>query len=79
MRRSFGRNRLVVMTLIWAVICLAAGVVSWKLTWGRIGERTAATRRKLSPDEILKERFAHGEIDETEFRRRMKALRGESD
>ncbi len=60
----------VVMMLIWVVAAVAGGVVAWKLLSG--GKPFSLHER--SPEEILKERFARGEIDAAEFQRRMNAL-----
>lgn len=51
------------------------------LIWGFVRyfsderERRRGSDRKESSEEILRQRFGRGEIDEDEFARRMKALR----
>jgi len=60
------------MWLFWVVIIVA-------LIW--IVVRSASSARNLretqrTPEEILRERFARGEIDTEEFQRRLEVLRG---
>jgi putative membrane protein len=59
------------MTLIWVIII---GAVVWAVT--RSSARDRARRRGGSQDArgILDERFARGEIDEDEYRRRRDQL-----
>jgi putative membrane protein len=57
------------MILFWGVIIAVAVFVFRTLTSNRIGE----TRDAM---DILKERYARGEIDEDEFRRRKQELQG---
>jgi uncharacterized membrane protein len=71
-RARAGFERKVLMMVIWVAAAVAAGVVAWKL----IGGRQGFAARERSPEEILKERFARGEIDGAEFERRMNALHG---
>lgn len=62
------------MVLFWvAVIALVVWLV---LRAARVGhdETTATTSRSHDPDQVLDERFARGEIDEQELRRRREAL-----
>lgn len=57
------------MILFWGLIIAVAVFAFRALTGNRVGE----TR---DPMEILKERYARGEIDEDEFRRRKQELQG---
>jgi putative membrane protein len=54
------------MLVVWAVL-------AWVIVAAiRGGQRTEESRR---PEQILAERFAHGEIDEAEYQQRLVALR----
>ena len=55
----------------WIVPLLILGGIFWFLA-GRSGERKTGNR---DAEEILKERFAKGEIDEEEYRRRKALLK----
>ena len=57
------------MILFWGLIIAVAVFVFRMLTSNRVGE----TRDAI---DILKERYARGEIDEDEFRRRKQELQG---
>jgi putative membrane protein len=59
------------MLLFWALIITVAVVLFRALD--RPHERTPA---KPSPEDILRERLARGEIDEDDYRRLLNALRG---
>jgi putative membrane protein len=63
------------MVLFWALIIfgLFAVVRSLQTAGGRPPEVRA------TPEELLAERFARGEIDEQEYRRRLATLRGDPD
>jgi putative membrane protein len=67
-----------------AILVLVA-VAAWR--WGRSGgpgpstpvgpsDPTGPTRSGEGPEEILAARYARGEIDEAEYRRRLDVLRG---
>lgn len=58
------------MWLIWIVLIL---VVAWLLV-GLAGSRKAGEK---SPRELLDQRFARGEIDEAEYRKRRDILDGQ--
>lgn len=65
----------------WLLVTLAMvtfwGLAFWAVaTAVRTGARGAAARED-TPEQILAERFARGEIDEDDYRRRLEALRGE--
>lgn len=58
--------------LIWAVILVGiVALVVWLV--GR-SSRTSQERRE-SPQEVLKLRYAHGEIDEDEYHKQLEELR----
>lgn len=62
------------MILIFAVL---AGVVIWLLLGGarRSSGGSAAQPTRSTPEEVLAERLARGEIDPDEYRTRLAALR----
>lgn len=65
------------MGLIWIAIVIALVIAVW---WLINAVRTSGSRRDTtdgseSPEEILRGRFARGEIDEEEFHRRATALK----
>ncbi|MFB6871542.1 SHOCT domain-containing protein [Streptomyces sp. NPDC056323] len=60
------------MILFWALIIIAAVLLFRSL--GRTSEHTHSPARP-SPEQLLAERFARGEIDEDEYQRRLTALR----
>ena len=63
------------MLLFWALV-IAGGVVLVRYL-GRPGPRTLmAQPAHCTPEQILAERFAHGDIDEHEYRQRAGVLRG---
>jgi putative membrane protein len=62
------------MTLSMLVFWTAVGVVIWMLV-RRAGDRTADPSPTPSAEEVLRRRYAAGEIDEAEFQRRMTSLR----
>ncbi|MFE0642440.1 SHOCT domain-containing protein [Streptomyces sp. NPDC058877] len=63
------------MVLFWGLLITLA--VMFFRTLGRSPERPSVPRPTASAEQILGERLARGEIDEEEYRRRLKTLRGE--
>ena len=59
--------------LFWAVL-VAVGVLLFRML-GRGSERPSAPKPHRAPEQTLAERFAHGEIDEDEYRHRLAVLR----
>jgi putative membrane protein len=61
------------MLLFWAVVI---AIVVWAVRSVRSGRQHAASDREntAGPDDILAERYARGEIEEDEFRRRSELL-----
>jgi putative membrane protein len=53
--------------VIWVVVSIVRG---------RPDPNRAANARPARPDEILAQRYARGEIDDDEYRRRLDTLRG---
>lgn len=68
------------MILFWAVL-IALGVLLFRFLSGPSGAHrepgasTGGPRPGLSPEQLLAERFARGDIDEDEYRRRLTVLR----
>jgi putative membrane protein len=65
----FGMGFLTVIGFI--VLAAALGLVIWS---GRMPRRPSGTTAE-APEEILRRRYARGEIDVAEFRRRLDELR----
>jgi putative membrane protein len=63
------------MVLFWGV--LIAGAVALVRYWGRPPGRSEIVPIR-TPEQVLGDRFAGGEIDEDEYRRRLDVLRGTS-
>jgi putative membrane protein len=62
------------MVLFWGLIVV--GVVALVRYLGRSGQQTAAPPLvRPTPEQVLAERFARGEIDEDEYRQRLDTLR----
>jgi len=68
-----GRQRGVTLfgLLFWAVIILAGVALIRHLT---AGNRTVEFRTRPTPEQLLAERFARGEIDEQEYHQRLDML-----
>ncbi|GGY14604.1 SHOCT domain-containing protein [Streptomyces anandii] len=63
--------------LFWAVL-IAAGVLLFRaLDRGRGRPPRTAAPGRPTPEQLLAELFARGEIDEDEYRRRLEVLRGD--
>jgi putative membrane protein len=62
------------MVLFWALIIL--GVIAIVRYLQTAGDRPREVR--VTPEELLAERFARGEIDEQEYRGRLETLHGRS-
>jgi len=62
--------------LLWMGVLLAGAVLAARalFDWGRDGDRPQANRR---PEDVLRERYARGDLDDEEFERRRETLRGE--
>jgi putative membrane protein len=66
------------MILFWAAL-IAFGVLVFRaLTRSSASPATAEPPLRAAPEEVLAERFARGEIDEEEYRRRLTVLRTDS-
>ncbi|GAT71025.1 membrane protein [Planomonospora sphaerica] len=61
------------MVIVWALIIAGTAVVFRYLG---TAQRTAAPPAGPSPQDLLAERFARGEIDAEEYRSRLETLRG---
>ena len=68
------------MTLIWGVLALIIITVVRTGGWRRTGDHTPTGRGAptAEAERILHERFARGEIDDEEYRRRHELLRERS-
>lgn len=70
----FGPIMMVVVVVL--IVFLAVLAVRWLAGPGVPGTHAAPTSATKSPVDILKERFARGEIDKAEFEERRSALEG---
>ncbi len=63
--------------LFWLLILLVVGGVIWAAAKAARGGRPPSTtgQHGSSPEEVLRQRFARGEIDEEEYRTRLATLR----
>ena len=62
------------MVLFWGLVI--AGVVALIRYLGRSGQQGGAGPAPYTPEQLLAQRFAQGEIDEDEYRRRLDILHG---
>ena len=62
------------MVLFWALLITVAVLLYRSLT---VGPQQPPTHVPPSPEQLLAERFARGEIDEEEYRRRLSVLRSD--
>jgi putative membrane protein len=64
------------MVLFWALVI--AGVIALVRYFGRDTQPalTSPPPQRHTPEQVLAERFARGDIDEQEYRRRLDTLRG---
>jgi putative membrane protein len=67
------------MTLFMVICLLALGVIIW-LVVRRMSASTTATSpsQATTAEGVLRQRYAAGEIDDLEFQRRLRTLRGQS-
>ncbi len=61
------------MILWWIIGIVFVALIAWTVV--RLSGGSANPPRTESPDEILKSRFARGEIDEEQYRRMLRELR----
>ncbi|WP_199844318.1 SHOCT domain-containing protein [Streptomyces sp. RTd22] len=64
------------MILFWALI-ITGGVLIYRAL-SRPHQQPPSTAARPSPEQLLAERFARGEIDDEEYQRRLTALRTSS-
>lgn len=72
------------ITMVLFLGLITVGVVALVRYLGRSGqsrdaESASSTREHFTPEQLLAQRFARGEIDEDEYMRRMSVLRSEKD
>ncbi len=63
------------MVLFWALIIVGIVALIRFISGTTNTGNTAAPPVTLSPEQVLANRFAHGEIDETEYQQRIAVLR----
>jgi len=61
------------MLLFWALLII--GIVALVRYVGHTGRQNAALPSRLTPEQVLAERLARGEIDTDEYRERLETLR----
>lgn len=65
------------MVLWWLIFLVFIGLGLWFLVRARKGrDRTVEVKGPTDAESILDQRFAKGEIDEDDYQKRRKALRG---
>ena len=64
------------MVLFWGLVIL--GVVALVRYGTRAPQRFDGTTHRPTPEQVLADRFARGEIDEPEYHGRLASLRGKS-
>jgi putative membrane protein len=64
------------MIVFWGVVI--GGIIALVRYLGRPAEQPQSHPVQPAPEQILAERFARGELDEEEYRRRLDALRSNS-
>jgi putative membrane protein len=69
---GYALTAIITILFLGAVI---AGIVALVRYLGRGGQPPGARPSAQAPEQLLAERFARGEIDEDEYRRRLTALR----
>jgi putative membrane protein len=62
------------MVVFWGLVI--GGIIALVRYLGRQPEQSQTQPVQPTPEQILAERFARGELDEEEYRRRVDALRG---
>ena len=75
----WGFGGMIMMIFFWAIIIIGAIMIIRYFTTGHGGITTPGERvisRERDPLEILKERYAKGEIDTQEFEERKRTLEG---
>jgi uncharacterized membrane protein len=73
-RGSVARLSFMMLLVLAAAVALIVWVVSEVSVAGRHSEPPRDAVRRITPEEILSERFARGEIDEDELARRRSLL-----
>ncbi|NOY85965.1 MAG: SHOCT domain-containing protein [Deltaproteobacteria bacterium] len=77
----WGAGGMIMMIFFWAVIIVGAVLIFRYFTAGRggiaAGQGGGSMARDRNPMEILRERYAKGEIDTEEFEQRKRTLEGE--
>lgn len=74
MMGAMGVGMLLVVATLLAVLVVTVLAGVWLVRSLRQGGRSGATRGDDSPHEALRRRYAAGEIDDDEFKRRLVAL-----
>ncbi len=76
----WGFGGMIMMIFFWAIIIIGAILIIRYFTAGHggtgAGQGVGATTRERDPLEILRERYAKGEIDSQEFEERKRTLEG---
>jgi uncharacterized membrane protein len=63
------------MMIFWIALAAAGGLVVWRVLASQGGANLGSKMLGGSPEEVLKRRYARGEIDQPEFERRINELR----
>jgi putative membrane protein len=73
---GWGFVLMAVTTLVFWGLLIAGGIAVFRYLNRRPVNPGSGGETRPTPDQLLAERFARGEIDEEEYRRRLDALRG---
>jgi len=76
-----GFGMMIMMIFFWAIIIIGAILIIRYFTSGHVGmassQSTGQITRERDPLEILRERYANGEIETNEFEERKRTLEGD--
>ncbi|TFY98440.1 SHOCT domain-containing protein [Ramlibacter rhizophilus] len=64
-----------VMHLLWWLVLVGAGALLLRWILRDTGSRGGDQPRRASAEDVLRERFARGEIDQREYEERLRVLR----
>jgi putative membrane protein len=72
---GWGFALMIVSTVVFWGVLIAGGIALFRYL-NRTAVNVGSSETRPTPEQVLAERFARGEVDEEEYRRRLDALRG---